>query len=79
MCQIFWVTEFLKLYPHFCCTIADKYAVFHSRGQCATQVCLLYRVNVIQGDYDAEDLLSELEVLDEDFHTNLTEPSSQEE
>ena len=79
MCQIFWVTEFLKLYPRFCRTIADQYAVFHSRGQRAAQVRLLYRVNAIHGDYDAEDLLSELEILDEDFHTDLTEPSTPEE
>ena len=79
MCQIFWVTEFLKLYPRFCHKIADQYAVFHSRGQRAAQVRLLYRVNAIQGNYDTEDLLSELEILDEDFHTDLAKPPTPEE
>ena len=31
MSQVFWVMEFIKLYPRFCCTIADQYSVFHSR------------------------------------------------
>ena len=78
MSQVFWVLEFIKLYPRFCRTIANQYSVFHSRGQRAAQVRLLYRVNAIQGDHNEDDLINDLKIYEEDFHTNMAEPVSPE-
>ena len=74
MSQVFWVLEFIKLYPRFCRTIADQYLVLHSRGQRAAQVRLLYHVNAIQGNHTEEDMINNLEIYDEDFHTEMAEP-----
>ena len=79
MSQVFWVLEFIKLYPHFCRTIADQYSLFHSSGQCAAQVRLLYCVNAISADHDENEMINKLQIKDEDFHTELPEPSQPEE
>ena len=79
MSQIFWVMEFIKLYPRFCKTIADQYSIFHSRGQRAAQVRLLYRVQAISAEYEENDMINGLQIEDEDFHTDLPEPVQPEE
>ena len=79
VCQIFWVLEFIKLYPRFCRTIAYQYSIFHSRGQRAAQVRLLYRVHAISGDFDENDMINDLQIEDDDFHTELPEPMQPEE
>ena len=77
MIQIFWIIELIQLYQGFCKAIVDQYTVFHSRGQQAAQVCLLYRVNAIDSKYSEEELLNSLEVYDEYVYTNLVEPTTQ--
>ena len=79
MSQIFWVLEFIKLYPRFCRTIADQYYIFHSCGQRAAQVRLLYRVHAISLDFDENDMINGLQIEDDDFQTELPEPMQPEE
>ena len=79
MSQIFWVLEFIKLYPRFCKTIVDQYAVFHSRSQQAAKVRLLFRVHAISYDFNEDDMINELQIEDEDFDTEFPEPTQPEE
>ena len=78
MSQIFWVLEFIKLYPRFCRTIADQYAVFHSQGQRTAHARLLYRFHAITQEYNKEDLIN-MDIEDDDFHTESPETMQPEE
>ena len=63
----------MKLYPRFCRTIADQYLVFHSRGQRAAQVRLLFRVHAISQYFDENNMINELKVEDKDFNTEINQ------
>lgn len=70
----------MKSYPRFCRTIADQYSAYHSRGQRVAQARLLYRVNAINSEYQSEeDVMSQMQILDEDFETDVPEPTHPEE
>ena len=79
MSQVFWVMEFMKLYPRFCRTISDQYSVFHSPGQRAAQVRLFLRVHAISQDFDENDMINELQIEDKKFNTEFPKPTQPEE
>ena len=79
MSQIFWAMNFVKLYPRFFRTIEDQYAIVHSKGQRAAQVCLLYCIHAIKDSYNKEEMMDMLEIDDNKFHTEIPEPTQEEE
>ena len=52
--------------------------MFHSWGQQVTQVRLLSQVHAISNEYNKNNMINELQIEDEDFHTELPEPKPEE-